>query len=197
MKKKTYHTIRIKDITIEYHVEYRNVKYTRYEIKNGQLKLVTQKQNKDNIKEQIHKKDNWIYNKIKQQRQFQEKNRKLTQNKRPEQRTLKQLKQHVNNKIEQYEKQLNVKAKRIQYRQMTRKWGSCSSLGNITLSRDLKYLPDKLVSYIVYHELAHLIIMAHNKEFYQIIEREYPDYKKLDEELEQYHYMINNTIEQN
>ena len=74
---------------------------------------------------------------------------------------------------------------------MTRKWGSCSSKANITLSKSLAYLPDKLVAYIVYHELAHLIVMAHNDEFFDIIKKEFPNYELCDKKLEQYNYLIN------
>ena len=70
------------------------------------------------------------------------------------------------------------------------KWGSCSSLRNITLSVDLRFLPDRLVSYIVFHEMVHIIVMAHNDKFYEIIKKEFEDYKKYDEELEQFSYLL-------
>lgn len=191
MKSRKYHKIRIKDLTLEYYVEYRNVKYTRYELREGKLRLIIPRKSRMNIEECIHRKDKWLYRKLKQYHENLEKNRKLTRGKKLENRSIYELKCLVQEYVEKFEEKLNVKVNRIQFRSMIHKWGSCSSLHNITLSRDLRFLPDKLVAYIVYHELAHIIIMAHNDEFYKIMMREFPDYKKYDEELEQYIYLIN------
>lgn len=191
MKNRKYQKIKIKDITLEYYVEYRNVKYIRYELRDGVLRLVLPKRNKKDVEEYIHKKDKWLYRKIKQYNKSLEKNRKLTLNKNLENRSLQELKYLVNNYVEIYEKQLNVKVNRIQFRSMVHKWGSCSSLRNITLSRDLRFLPNNLVAYIVYHEMAHIIVMAHDDKFYEIMKKEFEDYKSYDEELEQYLYLIN------
>ena len=43
MKKTKVHTIKIRDIELEYSVDYRKVKYTRYELKNGKLFLLSSK----------------------------------------------------------------------------------------------------------------------------------------------------------
>ncbi|WP_323736556.1 M48 family metallopeptidase [Methanosphaera sp. ISO3-F5] len=186
-----FNEIKINDIIIEYYVEYRNVKYIRYELRDGVLRLVLPKRSKINVEEQIHKKDKWLYKKIKQYRKNLEKNRLLTSDKKLENRSLIELKYLVNGFVEEYEKKLNVNVNRIQYRSMVHKWGSCSSLRNITLSKDLRFLPDALVRYIVYHEMSHIIVMAHNDKFYELIKKEFENYKKYDEELEQYLYLIN------
>ncbi|MBR0473266.1 MAG: M48 family metallopeptidase [Methanosphaera sp.] len=186
-----FNEIKINDIIIEYYVEYRNVKYIRYELREGVLRLVLPKRSKINVEEQIHKKDKWLYKKIKQYRKNLEKNRLLAVDKKLENRSLVELKYLVNGFVEEYEKKLNVKVNRIQYRSMVHKWGSCSSLRNITLSKDLRFLPDTLVRYIVYHEMSHIIVMAHNDKFYELIKKEFENYKKYDEELEQYLYLIN------
>lgn len=44
----------------------------------------------------------------------------------------------------------------------TRTLGTCSSLGNITLSRCLLFFPTELVEYVIKHELAHLIHHDHS-----------------------------------
>lgn len=192
MKTKKYHKIRIKDLTLEYSVEYRKVKYRRYQLKDGILYLVLPKQCKGDVEEYIHKKDKWIYTKMKQYNENLEKYEKLTANKKLEHRSLQELKSLTDKYIEKYEKRLNVKVNRVQFRSMVHKWGSCSSLRNITLERNLRFLPDRLVAYIIYHELTHIIVMAHNDKFFEIIKKEFQDYKKYDEELEQYLYLINN-----
>jgi predicted metal-dependent hydrolase len=76
-----------------------------------------------------------------------------------------------------YAERLGVKASRIQFRDMRRKWGSCSSKGTVTLNTRLGWLEPDLAEYIVCHELAHLIELNHSKAFWAIVERQMPDYK--------------------
>lgn len=189
MKIKTYKT-KIKDLEIEYQVEYRKVKYNRWQIKHGQVKLILSKGSKVDVEEYFHTKSEWIYRKLVKHRENVKSYDEKTRDLKLENRTLTELKSLVNVYIEKYEKQLNVKVNRLQYRDMTRKWGSCSSLKNVTLATNLKFIPEKLVAYIVYHELTHLIVLAHNDEFYRIIKMEFPDYKDCDKELSNYSYMI-------
>ncbi len=184
--------ITIIDKEITYTIERRKVKYIRYELKSNRLKLILPNNFKGDIETYIHKKDKWIYKKLTEYENLNKKLQKQTSGKKLINRTLNQLKILSEKYIENYQKILNVKVNRVQYRDMTKKWGSCSSLRNITLSKSLRYLPDKLVAYIIYHELAHILVLAHNDEFFNIIKKEFPDYKKYDECLIQYWYLISN-----
>jgi predicted metal-dependent hydrolase len=92
----------------------------------------------------------------------------------------------VNHYVEKYSRQLNVKTKNIKFRKMRRRWGSCRNDGVITLNIYLIFVPEHLVGYIIYHELAHLIVQGHGKDFKAVINREFPNYRKLDEELNLY-----------
>jgi hypothetical protein len=76
-----------------------------------------------------------------------------------------------------YMARMQVKANKIQFRDMRRKWGSCSSKGTITLSTRLSWLEPEIVEYIVCHELAHLIQLDHSAAFWAIVEKYMPDYK--------------------
>ena len=190
MNKKELKKIKIKDREVEYFVEFRKVKYTRYELRKGILRVVIPKRSKMNIEETIHRKDRWIYNKLREYDKEQERFSKITNNMNLVQRSLPELRHLVANYIEKYEKFLNVKVNRLQFRDMVYKWGSCSSLRNVTLSKNLRYLPDNLVAYIVYHELTHIIVLAHNDRFFNIIKKEFPNYKEYDEKLKHYHFLI-------
>jgi predicted metal-dependent hydrolase len=79
--------------------------------------------------------------------------------------------------VDEYTSRLAVKASRIQFRDMRRKWGSCSSKGTITLNTRLSWLEPALAEYIVCHELAHLIELNHSKAFWAILDQHMPDYK--------------------
>ena len=74
----------------------------------------------------------------------------------------------------------------IKFRKMKRRWGSCRSDGIITFNSFLQFVPEHLIAYIIFHELAHLIVKGHNRKFKAIIAREFPNYRQLDKELNLY-----------
>lgn len=55
---------------------------------------------------------------------------------------------------------------RITVKDVSTRWGSCSSLGNINLSLWLMLLPSRYSDYVVKHELAHLDEMNHGARFW-------------------------------
>ncbi len=194
MKNRQSHKIKIRDIEVEYSVDYRKVKYIRYELKRGKLLIILPKRSKVDIEETIHKKDSWIYKKIIEYNKEKEHLSNITGDMHLVHRTLSELRDLVDVYVEKYEKILNVKVNRLQFRDTVYKWGSCSSLGNVTLSKNLSFLPDRLVEYIVYHEMAHIIVLNHSDKFFEIIRREFPNYDVCDEKLKQYNFLIENNF---
>lgn len=50
-------------------------------------------------------------------------------------------------------------------------WGSCTPVDRtIRLSRRLVGMPDYVVDYVLLHELAHLLVPGHGREFWQLLE---------------------------
>lgn len=181
---------KIDDIEFEYTVEYRKVKYIRYQIRNGKVRIIIPKGAKVDVEKCINMKKKWLYKNLDTYKKKMEENEKKTRNMNLEYRTLNNLRILVNQYVEKYESQLNVKVNRLQFRDTIHKWGSCSSKKNITLSKNLRFVPEYLVAYIVFHEMVHLIILSHNNEFYKIIKTEFPDHERCDEKLSQYEFLI-------
>lgn len=50
------------------------------------------------------------------------------------------------------------------------RWGSCSSSGSINLSLSLMALPEHLTKYVILHELCHTRFMAHDDNFYRLLD---------------------------
>lgn len=63
------------------------------------------------------------------------------------------------------------------------RWGSCSATGKINLSCYLLLLPDRLIDFVLIHELCHTREMNHGKEFKRLMRSIFPDYDCLNKEL--------------
>ena len=68
-------------------------------------------------------------------------------------------------RVEQWAIKLKVKPTQVRIQDMTRKWGSCSSQGRLTFSRDLLLKPEGFQDFVIAHELLHLRIRNHGKLF--------------------------------
>ncbi|MCA0456370.1 MAG: M48 family metallopeptidase [Chloroflexi bacterium] len=79
--------------------------------------------------------------------------------------------------------QMGLQPKRISFRDMTRKWGSCSSRDNITLSTRLTWVEPHLAEYVVVHELVHLRVFNHGKDFKDMMSQYMPDWKTREQTL--------------
>jgi len=54
--------------------------------------------------------------------------------------------------------------------EMKSQWGSCTpSTSSIRLSSRLAAFPNWVLDYVIVHELAHLVVLAHNEEFWRIV----------------------------
>ena len=62
-------------------------------------------------------------------------------------------------------------------------WGSCSQKRNINLNRNLLFLPEHLVEYVLHHELTHLDHMNHSGRFWNSFTRVLPDCTELRREM--------------
>jgi predicted metal-dependent hydrolase len=57
---------------------------------------------------------------------------------------------------------------------MRTRWASCTpSDGSIRVSEHLRQVPSWVLDYVLVHELAHLLVAAHNAEFWELV-RDYP-----------------------
>jgi predicted metal-dependent hydrolase len=67
---------------------------------------------------------------------------------------------------------------RISMRNQRTRWGSCSSINNISLNYKLAILPQELVDYVIFHELVHTKIHHHGVQFWTELDKYVPEPKK-------------------
>lgn len=64
---------------------------------------------------------------------------------------------------------------RVAIKNHTSRWGSCSKKGNLNFNYKIMYLPERLAEYIVAHELCHLKVLNHSREFWDLLKTVLPD----------------------
>ena len=75
---------------------------------------------------------------------------------------------------------LRVNPHLIRVQRMTRKWGSCSSAGTITLAADLAYESESFQDFVVAHELLHLRVPNHGRLFKALMTVHVPGWRSLE-----------------
>ena len=81
--------------------------------------------------------------------------------------------------VETYAEKMQCQPSKLSYRHNKTRWGSCSAKNALSLNTRLMMLPLSMVTYIVIHELAHIIHKNHAAGFWHLVEEYCPDYKEL------------------
>jgi predicted metal-dependent hydrolase len=68
--------------------------------------------------------------------------------------------------------------KRVSVRDSRTRWGSCAADGSLSFSWRLALAPDDVSTYVVAHEVAHLVAMNHGPKFWRTVEILLPDHAK-------------------
>jgi predicted metal-dependent hydrolase len=71
----------------------------------------------------------------------------------------------------------------VKVKNLRSRWGSCSRRGNINLNLRLMRLPDRLIDYVILHELVHTEIQNHGPEYWRRFESCLPGAREIDREL--------------
>ena len=73
---------------------------------------------------------------------------------------------------------MNLRPTEIKFVLAKSKWASCNAKNKLTFNYHLMKLPIDLIEYVVIHELCHISFKNHGKNFWNLVEKYLPDYKK-------------------
>ena len=102
-------------------------------------------------------------------------------------------KEHANEKFLEYAQAIidkfvkyGVKPSSISILEMENRWGSCTPRGKIILNTRLIMAPRSCIEYVITHELCHLVHRNHTKAFWELLEKEMPDWERWKNKLERF-----------
>ncbi len=142
--------------------------------KEGTVKIKTPSSSENFIHSFIDDKEQWIQKQLKKIECFTE---------------LSPIQLHsiesVENRVAYFAQLMSLHYEQLKFRKMKRRWGSCSSLGVITLNKALFFVESELLDYVIVHELAHLQHMNHSKKFHALVAHYLPKEKEYQKALQQ------------
>lgn len=173
---------------IHYKVSYRDIKYPRLEFTTGELLFILPLGHKPDTLLNKHK--SWILKKI----NFIRECLKDSSNIEIFKRTEKEFKDTVCSIVKKTAKELGVKLNKLYFRKMKTKWASCSPKRNLTINMLMRYLPEQLIKYIIFHEIVHIIEKRHNDRFWRVVSKKFINYQRLEKDLFVYWFRVRKRI---
>lgn len=86
--------------------------------------------------------------------------------------------------LEKWEPVMGVRAKKLAYRNMKSRWGSCQpATGRICINTRLALYPMECLEYVVVHELCHLLEPSHGPRFHELMDGFLPDWRTARDKL--------------
>ena len=89
----------------------------------------------------------------------------------------KKAREYINQRIDFYSSELNLRAKSVKITSAEKRWGSCSADDNLSFSFRLIMAPPYIIDYVIVHELMHIKEKNHSAAFWKLIEAVMPEYK--------------------
>ena len=81
--------------------------------------------------------------------------------------------------LEIWEPIIGVRVRKLAFRNMKSRWGSCQpATGRVCINTRLALYPPRCLEYVVVHELAHIRHKNHSPAFYAEVERCLPDWRQ-------------------
>jgi predicted metal-dependent hydrolase len=94
-----------------------------------------------------------------------------------------QAEQKLTEKVRRFAPTVGVQTANVSVKTFKSRWGSCTAKGDLEFNWQIMMAPNRMVDYVVIHELCHLLRHDHSPEFWQEMLRVMPDYQQCREWL--------------
>ncbi|MGC9178218.1 MAG: M48 family metallopeptidase [Conexivisphaera sp.] len=181
-------TLELDGVIVSYSVVRRRVRRSRLEVRAGELVVVLPRSAPEGTELEILRRHrSWVLSRLRLHMRAIELSRSLELVDRGREG----LRSLVEGIVEG-DRELGRRVRAVRIRRMRSSWGLYDSNGVITVNEALRYLPEELVRYVVYHEMTHSVVMRHNSEFWRILKSRLGDRdrEELDMELRAYWFLL-------
>lgn len=88
---------------------------------------------------------------------------------------LKRAREEITPRAHAHARALGKRVARVTVRDTRSRWGSCSSAGALSFSWRLVLAPERVLEYVVVHEVAHMVELNHSDRFWNLVTDLMPD----------------------
>lgn len=81
-------------------------------------------------------------------------------------------------KTNQFANELKIEIQKIMIKNLRNRWGSVTEKGVLNLNLNLLKAPQKIIDYIIIHELCHFRIKKHSYQFWDMLRKIMPNYNE-------------------
>ncbi|MEH6991960.1 SprT family zinc-dependent metalloprotease [Neobacillus drentensis] len=89
-----------------------------------------------------------------------------------------QCKMLVEKSIRSYQSNFKVKPRSIRITDNKTNWGTCDSKLQLTFNWKLAMAPQKVIDYVVVHEMCHMVHLNHDRSFWRLVGKIIPEYEQ-------------------
>ncbi len=79
-------------------------------------------------------------------------------------------------KLSHFSQKTNLKYSSFKITSAKKRLGSCTSKNSLNFSWKISFFPEEIIDYVVIHEICHIKIKNHSKNFWKEVEKYCPDY---------------------
>ena len=90
----------------------------------------------------------------------------------------KQARLHLAERVRHFSVLMGLSPRRVIVNNARSRWGSCSPDDRLTFAWRLIMAPPSVIDYVVIHEMSHMKIRNHSRDYWHLVEQILPDYKK-------------------
>lgn len=85
---------------------------------------------------------------------------------------------YIEPRTQQLGQVMGIEYQHLRLKELTSRWGSCSSDGNLNFNWRLVHCPPDVIDYVIVHELAHRQHMDHSARFWNLVAQHNPDHRQ-------------------